>query len=271
MEATDFTIEPASSGVSDGAGHFHILVDQQPLSPGKVIPNDEQNGYYHYGGAQTTDELDLDPGKHTVHLQAGDAKHRAYDLTDSINITAGSSTSSGQSTFKMDNDGVVAWEVSSADAEYVETSGSDNPTITLETDVRYTISNGGWSTHPLEFRDESGSILLSQSSGSNGEFEGDADVNWSDSGSTLSFRLTEELANKISSYICTVHSRNMRGQIKTADSVGVGYNDPLIAQYDTDGSGTLTQTELATAGRDYVNGNINQTELAKIGRAYVNS
>ena len=215
MEATDFTIEPASSGVSDGAGHFHILVDQEPLSPGEVIPNNEQNGYYHYGGGQTTAELDLDPGEHTVHLQAGDANHRAYDLTDKVSVTAESSNSSEQSTFTMNNVGASAWEVSSTNEEYVETSGGDNPTITLETGVRYTISNEGWNIHPLAFRDESGSIILSQSSEE--EFENDDDVNWIDSGDTLSFTLTDELANRINSYICTVHS-SMVGQIETTES-----------------------------------------------------
>ena len=210
MEATEFTIEPASSGVSDGAGHFHILVDQEPLPAGEVIPNNEQNGYYHYGGGQKTAELDLDPGEHTVRLQAGDANHRAYELTDTVSVTAEGSTSSEQSTFTMDNVGSSAWEVSSTNEEYVETSGGNNPTITLETGVRYTIGNEGWSNHPLEFRDESGSVLLSQSS--DGEFENDADVSWSDSDSTLSFTLTEELASKISSYICTVH-RGMEGDI----------------------------------------------------------
>ncbi|RJX48791.1 DUF4399 domain-containing protein, partial [Halonotius pteroides] len=111
MEATDFTIEPASSGVSDGAGHFHILVNQRPLSPGEVIPNNEENGYYHYGGGQTTAELDLDPGEHTVRLQAGDASHKAYDLTDTVSVTAEPSVnytpSTGSVSFASPEDGAT--------------------------------------------------------------------------------------------------------------------------------------------------------------------
>ena len=254
MEATDFTIEPASSGVSDGAGHFHILVDQESLPAGEVIPNNEENGYYHYGGGQKTAELDLDPGEHTVRLQAGDANHRAYELTDTVSVTADGSTSSEQSTFTMDNVGSSAWEVSSADEEYVETSGGENPTITLETGVRYTISNEGWSIHPLAFRDESGSILLSQSS--EGEFENDGDVNWSDSGSTLSFTLTDELADRINSYICTVHSR-MVGQIETTESNTVNLNsvniEPKEIPHPSGGEHTLTfavENLSADGGRD---------------------
>jgi len=254
MEAADFTIEPASSGVSDGAGHFHILVDQEPLSPGEVIPNNEQNGYYHYGGGQTAAELDLDPGEHTVRLQAGDANHRAYDLTDTMSVTAEGSTSSEQSTFTMNNVGASAWEVSSTNEEYVETSGGNNPTITLETGIRYTISNEGWSAHPLAFRDESDSILLSQSS--EGEFENDGDVNWSASGSTLSFTLTDELANRINSYICTVHS-SMVGQIETTESNTVSLNsvnvEPKNIPHPRGGEHTLTftvQNLSADGGKD---------------------
>jgi hypothetical protein len=116
----------------------------------------------------------------------------------------------------MDNVGSSAWEVSSADEEYVETSGGENPTITLETGVRYTISNEGWSDHPLAFRDESGSTLLSQSS--EGEFENDGDVNWSDDGDKLAFTLTDGLAAEVDRYICTVHNV-MEGDVGTDTNV----------------------------------------------------
>jgi hypothetical protein len=88
MTAENFTVEAASNGVRDGAGHLHILVDQPAIEPGEVIPNNEPNGYYHYGDGSTSAEIDLEPGTHTVRVQAGDAKHRAYDLTDTIEITA---------------------------------------------------------------------------------------------------------------------------------------------------------------------------------------
>jgi hypothetical protein len=87
MTSNNFTVESASNGVRDGAGHLHILVDQPALEAGEVIPFNTDNGYYHYGGGQTSAEIDLDPGDHTVRVQAGDAKHRAYDLTDSIELT----------------------------------------------------------------------------------------------------------------------------------------------------------------------------------------
>jgi hypothetical protein len=95
MQATDFTIEAASNGVQDGAGHFHILVDQPAVTPGEVIPNNPDNGYYHYGDGSTSAEISLTTGSHTVRLQAGDANHKAYDLTDKIDITVEEQTSGG--------------------------------------------------------------------------------------------------------------------------------------------------------------------------------
>lgn len=87
MTASNFTVEPASNGVRDGAGHLHILVDQPAIEPGVAIPNNEANGYYHYGDGSTSAEIALQPGAHTVRVQAGDAMHRAYDLTDTVQLT----------------------------------------------------------------------------------------------------------------------------------------------------------------------------------------
>jgi hypothetical protein len=85
MTATDFVIEAASNGVTDGHGHFHILVDKSAVAPGETIPFEE--GYNHYGDGSTSAELRLSQGTHTIRLQAGDANHRAYDLTDTIELT----------------------------------------------------------------------------------------------------------------------------------------------------------------------------------------
>lgn len=255
MTATDFIIEAADNGVTDGAGHLHILVDQDPLSSGEVIPNNESNGYYHYGGGQTKAEIDLDPGDHTVRLQAGDAEHRAYDLTDSINITVKESDKTEPSTsLTMDNVGSSAWEVSSIDSSFVESTGGENPTITLDTGVRYSISNNGWSAHPLAFYSGSETQLLSQDSNEVGTFENDTDVNWVDNGSTLTFTLTDALADELSSYICTVHS-SMEGSIETAETVSLSIDElePKEVPHPNGGKHTLTfsvQNLSADGGED---------------------
>jgi hypothetical protein len=93
MQATDFVIEAASNGPTDGAGHFHILVNQDAIPPEQAIPNNPNNGYYHYGDGSTTATLNLDPGAYTIRIQAGTANHLAYDLTDSIDIIVESNIS----------------------------------------------------------------------------------------------------------------------------------------------------------------------------------
>lgn len=84
MTANDFTIEPAGSA-REGAGHFHLMIDVPCITPGENIPADDS--HVHYGDASTTAELELEPGEHTVCLQAGDGLHIALDLTDTVTFT----------------------------------------------------------------------------------------------------------------------------------------------------------------------------------------
>jgi len=86
MTATNFTIEPAGDGtVTEGHGHFHVMVDVDCVAPGTVIPSDANHN--HFGKAQTEASLELAPGEHTICLQAGDGAHTALDLTDQITVT----------------------------------------------------------------------------------------------------------------------------------------------------------------------------------------
>lgn len=85
MAATNFTIEPAGDGtVREGAGHFHIMIDTECVTPGEVIPSDDS--HQHYGDGATEAELELAPGSHTLCLQAGNGAHTALDLTETITI-----------------------------------------------------------------------------------------------------------------------------------------------------------------------------------------
>ncbi|MGH8906254.1 MAG: DUF4399 domain-containing protein [Egibacteraceae bacterium] len=84
MEATGFDVEPAGE-VRERAGHFHIMIDTGCITPGQPIPSDA--AHLHYGMAQSTAELPLPPGQHTLCLQAGDGAHTALDLTNEITIT----------------------------------------------------------------------------------------------------------------------------------------------------------------------------------------
>lgn len=84
MEAENFTIEE-SGEVNDNAGHFHVLVDTDPVKPGESIPDDDQ--HVHFGDASTESVLALQPGDHSLTLQVGDGQHRAYDVTATVEVT----------------------------------------------------------------------------------------------------------------------------------------------------------------------------------------
>jgi len=84
MDAESFTIEE-SGPVNDNAGHFHVLVDTDPVAVGETIPSDEQ--HLHFGDGSTAAVLDLAPGEHDLTLQVGDGQHRALPLTDEVSVT----------------------------------------------------------------------------------------------------------------------------------------------------------------------------------------
>jgi Domain of unknown function (DUF4399) len=59
------------------SGHHHLLIDvNEPLNPNEPIPQDKN--HLHFGAGQTETHLDLPPGKHTLQLVLGDAKHYPF-------------------------------------------------------------------------------------------------------------------------------------------------------------------------------------------------
>jgi Domain of unknown function (DUF4399) len=60
------------------SGHHHLLLDAtEPLDPKEPIPQDKN--HLHFGAGQTETRLELSPGKHTLQLVLGDAKHYLFD------------------------------------------------------------------------------------------------------------------------------------------------------------------------------------------------
>lgn len=87
MQAISLTVEPAGE-IHEGAGHMHILVDTDFISPGEVIPFDEQ--HHHFGKGQLTTVLTLTPGIHVLNLQFANGGHIALDgpqYRDTITVT----------------------------------------------------------------------------------------------------------------------------------------------------------------------------------------
>jgi Domain of unknown function (DUF4399) len=71
------------------AGHHHLLVDvNEPLQPNEPIPQDK--AHLHFGAGQTEARIELPPGKHTLQLVLGDAKHIPFNppvVSKKISIT----------------------------------------------------------------------------------------------------------------------------------------------------------------------------------------
>jgi hypothetical protein len=71
-----------------GSGHFHILIDAgDSIAAGQMIVKDST--HLHYGKAQTSTELKLSPGKHTLALQFADGLHRSYgsQMAATVSVT----------------------------------------------------------------------------------------------------------------------------------------------------------------------------------------
>ena len=77
-------VEPAGE-LSRYKGHHHIIVDGSFNEKGAVVPADTT--HIHFGLGQTSAELPLSPGPHTLTLQFADGFHRSYGEKMSASIT----------------------------------------------------------------------------------------------------------------------------------------------------------------------------------------
>jgi hypothetical protein len=86
MGVDAMAVDTANGIIKPASGHHHILIDAAvPLKLGTVIRNDSV--HLHFGKAQTSAEIKLLPGKHTLTLQFADALHRSYGEKLSTTIT----------------------------------------------------------------------------------------------------------------------------------------------------------------------------------------
>jgi hypothetical protein len=71
------------------SGHHHLFIDvNEPLDLNTPIPQDRN--HLHFGAGQTETRLDLPPGRHTLQLVFGDAKHYPFNpplVSKKITIT----------------------------------------------------------------------------------------------------------------------------------------------------------------------------------------
>lgn len=71
-------VAPAGTAV-DNTGHHHLFVDTPlPADPTAPLPAVEGK-VIHFGKGQTETTLTLAPGKHTLQLELGDARHMPHE------------------------------------------------------------------------------------------------------------------------------------------------------------------------------------------------
>ena len=80
------SVDTANGILKPASGHHHILVDMDSIKTGEVIKKDSV--HIHFGNAQTSAEIKLPPGKHSLTLQFADALHRSYGskLTSKVTV-----------------------------------------------------------------------------------------------------------------------------------------------------------------------------------------
>ncbi len=86
MAVEGLSVDTANGILKPASGHHHILIDMDSVAAETVIPKDSV--HLHFGNAQTSAEVKLTPGKHTLTLQFADALHRSYGsrLTSKVNL-----------------------------------------------------------------------------------------------------------------------------------------------------------------------------------------
>jgi hypothetical protein len=113
--------------------------------------------------------------------------------------------------FSLDNEGTSAYFVTAINGNEVVTPlDENNSTWTLTVGTRYNINVINAENHPLEIRNIDNEVLLSQAT--EGSFEADSEVEFSNTENVISFILTPSLADEISSYFCSNHP-TMNGSI----------------------------------------------------------
>ncbi len=86
MVAQGITIEEAGEA-NAGAGHFHVIADAGCVDVGDAIAKD--GDHVHFGKAQASGTIYLEPGSHDLCLQVGDGVHEALDITDTVTLEVG--------------------------------------------------------------------------------------------------------------------------------------------------------------------------------------
>ena len=121
-------------------------------------------------------------------------------------------------TITVENVGTSAYEVTDVSgASGVASTGTENPSFSLTVGTRYRIDNdGGIDSHPFAFQNSNDEYLLRQESDQSGSLEGNADINYQEDDEGVTFTYTQEFADAVNNYRCTVHG-TMEGSVQMSN------------------------------------------------------
>jgi hypothetical protein len=104
------------------------------------------------------------------------------------------------------------YKVVSTEDTNIAAVGEKDPAFNFVINERYSFTVGDFIQHPILFNDAQGNTLLGMEA-TGGSFESDSDVDFKDNGlGTVTFTVTQALADKLSVYRCLNHS-DMTGPI----------------------------------------------------------
>ena len=93
MKSENLIVEPATAGITDGHGHFHIIINSPMPPANSPIPKDPM--HIHYGRGDTETVLNLPMGEYDLLLQFAKGDHMPYDpqiVSDVVHVTVTSQT-----------------------------------------------------------------------------------------------------------------------------------------------------------------------------------
>jgi hypothetical protein len=132
MKAENLIVEPSTMGVTEGHGHFHIIVDASLASPSEPMSKDAK--HIHYGAGEMETVLDLPLGQHTLILQFAKGDHVPYDppvyQQITVNVTK-VNTVVDTTAKKADTSAVMGLKPGTADS--LKATGKDS--IAVKTDT----------------------------------------------------------------------------------------------------------------------------------------
>jgi hypothetical protein len=110
VDVENFELVAANTATQEGQGHVHLFVDTEPGAAGAAIPTGQEN-IIHMGAAPfDSREVQLDPGRHTIHAVLADSAHVALDplARDSVTFTVSAGAAPAPTRPAATGDGSLA-------------------------------------------------------------------------------------------------------------------------------------------------------------------